>query len=63
MMLDLKELRKNANRMSQTRLCELAGVNRSTVSLIENGAIVPSVKVAKKLASVFGVDWRGFYDN
>lgn len=62
-MIDLKNLRKSADHMSQTELAQLANVNRTTISFIENGRIVPSVKVAKKIADVFGIDWKVFYND
>lgn len=59
-MLDLKLIRANKNFMSQQELSEKSGVNRNTISSIENGA-VPSIQVAKKIAAVLDVDWKDFY--
>ena len=60
-MVDLKLLRVKNNHMTQTQLSDISGVNRATISKIEQG-IEPSVQVAKKLAAALSVDWRLFYD-
>ena len=60
-MIDLKQLRFENGRMNQEELASKSGVNRTTISAIENGK-EPSVSVAKKLARVFNIDWKRFYD-
>lgn len=47
----LKELRARHS-LSQTRLGELAGVSRQTISLIERGDYNPSVTLALKLSHI-----------
>jgi putative transcriptional regulator len=41
--------------MTQAELAERAGVTRQTIIAIEKGAFNPSVKLALKMARVFGV--------
>ncbi len=55
-MSTLRELRIN-NGMTQKELAAHCGVVRQTISNIELGVTEPSVKLAKKIADVFGVDW------
>lgn len=57
--MDLKLERKKKH-LNQKRLQELSCVSRATISRIENG-YVPSVAVAKRLASALGIDWHSFY--
>lgn len=60
-MIDLKKLRFENGRMNQEELASKSGVNRTTISAIENGK-EPSVSVAKKISRVFNIDWKRFYD-
>ena len=48
----LKELRAREG-INQTKMAQLAGVSRQTVSLIERGDGLPSVLIALKIAQVF----------
>lgn len=48
----LKELRAREG-INQTKMAQLAGVSRQTVSLIERGGYTPSVLIALKIAQVF----------
>ena len=57
----LRELRIN-NGMTQKELAIQCGVVRQTISNIELGITEPSVKLAKKIADVFGVDWYIFFE-
>lgn len=50
----VRALRQDAG-WSQTRLGELVGLTRQSLSAIENGDAVPSTEVALRLARVFGV--------
>ncbi|MDZ7264551.1 MAG: helix-turn-helix transcriptional regulator [candidate division KSB1 bacterium] len=43
------------NEMTQQELADRAGVARQTIIAIEKGAFNPSVKLALKLAKIFGV--------
>lgn len=58
--MDLKEHRKNA-RLTQSTLSELCECGRTTICMIENGKLRPSVKLAKRIGNVLGVDWTLFY--
>ena len=60
-MVDLKILRMQRGHMTQSQLSCKSGVNRATISKIENG-IEPSVQIAKKLAYVLDVPWTEFYE-
>ncbi|EOZ2853512.1 helix-turn-helix transcriptional regulator [Listeria monocytogenes] len=59
--MKLKELRK-AKGLTQKELANKLGVHRTTITLIEKGINKPSVKVAKKLGEVLGVEWNIFFD-
>lgn len=58
--MDLKEHRKNAH-LTQSTLSELCECGRTTICMIENGKLLPSVKLAKKIGNVLGFDWTLFY--
>ena len=60
-MVDVKLLRVQANHMTQVELSKKSGVNRTTISAVENGQL-PSFKTAIKLADALGIDWRDFYE-
>ncbi|NGQ93644.1 helix-turn-helix transcriptional regulator [Brevibacillus sp. SYP-B805] len=53
---------REKRKMTQERVAELAGIERSYYTKIENGT-VPSVKVAKRIANVFGIDWTRFFES
>ena len=59
--MNLREIRKKAN-LTQSALSELCGCGRTTICMIENGNLKPSVKLAKKIGSVLGFDWTLFYE-
>ena len=50
----LRELRARY-RMSQEELARRVGVTRQTITAIENGKYLPSLKLAFKIARVFGM--------
>ncbi|RLG82832.1 MAG: transcriptional regulator [Thermoprotei archaeon] len=50
----LRELRAKY-RMSQEELARQVGVTRQTIIAIENGKYLPSLKLAFKIAKVFGM--------
>ena len=58
--MKLKDIRKNA-KLTQMQLANECGCERSTIGKIETGAIRPSVKLAKRIGKVLGVDWTLFY--
>jgi len=58
----LKELRHKSN-LTQEQLAKMVGISRTMVTEIENGNANPSVKVAKRLASVLGFNWTRLYED
>lgn len=52
---------RNAKGLTHEQVAELAGIDRSYYTKIENGS-TPSVKVAKRIASVLGFDWTLFFE-
>jgi len=59
----LKELRSESGNMTQEQLAKKVGISRTMITEIENGNANPSVKVAKKIASVMGFNWTRFYED
>jgi DNA-binding XRE family transcriptional regulator len=59
-MVDLKLLRHERGHITQIELSKQSGVNRTTISAVENGQ-VPSINTAMKLATVLKIDWKDFY--
>jgi len=57
----IKEKRAALN-LTQKQLADLVGVDRTTISKIENG-IRPSIDSAKKIAQILGLDWTIFFDS
>lgn len=58
--MDLKAIRK-ASGLRQTDLAQAAAISQSLVVKLEHGERKPSVKVAKRLAAVLGIDWTEFF--
>ncbi|WP_139491817.1 helix-turn-helix transcriptional regulator [Brevibacillus dissolubilis] len=56
----LIELRTKKN-MTHDSVAQLTDITRSYYTKIENG-VVPSVRVAKRIAQVLGFDWSRFYE-
>lgn len=54
--MELREFRRKA-KMTQAKLAERSGVSQGYIAHIESGRRVPSVKTAKKIADVLGIDW------
>ena len=54
--MKLREFRRKA-KMTQAKLAERSGVSQGYIAHIESGRRVPSVKTAKKIADVLGIDW------
>lgn len=59
--MNLKEIRKGAN-LTQASLANECGCERSIIGKIENGVATPSVRLAKRIAKVLGIDWTLFYE-
>ncbi|MGC9364615.1 MAG: helix-turn-helix transcriptional regulator [Fidelibacterota bacterium] len=51
---NLKRFRFDHEQITQEKLAEELGVSRQTVHAIENGKFNPSVKLALKMAQLFG---------
>lgn len=58
----LKELRRN-KQVTQQQVADACGVRRETICMIEIGRNNPSVKLAKRLAAYFGIEWTIFFDH
>lgn len=56
----LKELRRK-NGVTQQQVADACEVTRATITMIEIGKNQPSVKLAKRLAAYFGVEWTIFF--
>ena len=48
--------------LTQTVVAELAGLHQGAYSNIEKGKRKPSVKLAKRIGEILGVDWTIFYE-
>lgn len=58
--MELKVIRK-AKGLRQSDLAQAANISQSLVVKIEQGDRKPSVKTAKKIAEVLGIDWTEFF--
>ena len=59
--MNLKEIRKEKG-FTQEQLANECGVQRTTITMIENENNLPSVETAKKLGEVLGIDWKVFFE-
>ena len=59
--MNIKELRI-AKGLTQEQLANECGVQRTTITMIENENNLPSVETAKKLGKVLGIDWKVFFE-
>ena len=59
--MNIKELRI-AKGLTQEQLANECGVQRTTITMIENENNLPSVETAKKLGEVLGIDWKVFFE-
>lgn len=57
----LLDYRNRHGKLTQEKVATLANVDRSYYTKIENG-VIPSVKVAKRIAAVLGFDWTLFFN-
>ncbi len=57
----IKELRREAN-ISQEKLAELAGLDRTYINSVENGRRNISVINIEKIANAFGLTLKDFFD-
>ncbi|MCM2677736.1 helix-turn-helix transcriptional regulator [Alkalicoccobacillus plakortidis] len=58
----LLEQKRNEKKLTQAQVAKIIGIDRSYYTKIELG-LVPSVKVAKKLAQLFNLEWTIFFEN
>ena len=56
----MKLIRKSLD-LTQEQLAQYVGVSQSSIVQLENGNRKPSVKVAKRIASILGFDWTDFF--
>lgn len=56
----LQTLRKKIG-FTQMEVEVATGIDTATLSLYENGVRYPTIKNAKKLGSLYGVEWSDFY--
>lgn len=47
--------------LSQQEVADAVGIDRSYYTKIENG-LTPSVKVAKAIGKILGINWTNFFD-
>lgn len=59
-MLNLKNIRKKAN-LTSKELAEKLYISQSSISQYENGKRRPSIKVAKRIAELFGCTLEDIY--
>lgn len=59
--MNIKELRIEKG-FTQEQLANECGVQRTTITMIENENNLPSVETAKKLGEVLGIDWKVFFE-
>ena len=52
---NIRDLRYNADNMSQQQLSELVGCSRQTINALENNRYSPSFVLVNKIAVVFNV--------
>jgi putative transcriptional regulator len=60
--MNLKQIRKEKN-YTQEEVGRRSSITRNYYTQIELGVRVPSVTVAKAIASVLEFDWRLFYED
>lgn len=48
---------------TQQDLADKIGVTRQQISAIEKGKSLPSVSVAKSIATILGIKWELFFDS
>lgn len=58
--MDLKAMRES-KQLTQQALADLIGKDRSLITKIENGDAFPSVKTAKLIGKVLGIEWTLFF--
>jgi DNA-binding XRE family transcriptional regulator len=59
--MELMKRKRKEKMLTQEQLAGIVGVERSTITKIENGGKT-SVNTAKKIAKALGFDWTLFYE-
>lgn len=59
--MTIRELRIK-NQMTQEELSSKLGLTRGAITMIETGKNRLTVDTAKKIADVFGIDWKDLFD-
>jgi DNA-binding XRE family transcriptional regulator len=60
--MKMMKQRREVSGLTQEQLAEAVGVDRTTITKIENGGRT-SVKTAQKIADVLEFDWTLFFSN
>lgn len=61
-LLWLEQKRKNM-KLQQWKIAQKCDISQQAYSLIEKGKRYPSVKLAKKIASILNFEWTLFFEN
>ena len=48
--------------LTQEEVARIVGVNRASLSKVENGKTSPSVRLAQRIGAVLDFDWTRFYE-
>lgn len=62
MRVDWLRKKRTERCFSQDELAKECGISQTYYSYIELGQRQPSVKVAKKIAAVLGIEWTKFFE-
>lgn len=60
--MNLIKIRKKS-KFTQVDIAKLVGISDGYYSMIETGKRIPSVKVAKKIATVLNIPWEDFFNS
>lgn len=60
--MNLAEIRKNKG-LTLKQVAFRANVSEALICLVEQGKRGPSVKAAKRIAPIYGIDWTEFYSD
>lgn len=62
MNLEIKNARKGLS-LTQEEIAKASGISRSYYTRIENGTAIPTVNVAKSIASILKIQWVFFFES
>lgn len=60
--MNLIKIRKKS-KFTQVDIAKLVGISDGYYSMIETGKRIPSIKVAKKIATVLNIPWEDIFNN